>query len=142
MRVVVVALLVLFLAAPVSANFVAYGPDQAGVKVLGTSYLVGAHAVFVMVKASLSNGEQVRLRVVPPGGTGFNPDVCEGAVVTGVQRCTVSGIVPPGWSYQIVLTGGTVNTWYEMEDIMLPIEVALAGLWVLSFIGGVLVGRW
>lgn len=141
MRVVMVVFFLAFLAAPAAANVVAYGPNQVGTKTINTAYVNGANALFVTVVASGNQNTDITFQVAPSGGTFLELALCQPP--KNGASCTVAGQVPPAWSYKVVAPASvSLSFWYELEDIMLPIEVALASLWVLSFIGGVLVGRW
>jgi hypothetical protein len=140
-RVVIVAFLVLFLAAPAAANVVAYGPNQVGTKTINTAYGNGSNALFVTVVARGNQNVDITFQVAPPLGAFLELAVCRPP--QNGASCTVAGHVPPSWSYKVGAPASvSLSFWYELEDIMIPIEVALASLWVLSFIGGVLVGRW
>ena len=141
MRVVGVALVVLFLAAPAAANVVAYGANQVGTKTINTAYSNGSNALFVTVVASGNQNADITFQVAPPGGAFLELAECQPS--KNGAFCTVAGHVPPSWSYKVGAPASvSLSFWYELEDIMIPIEVALASVWVLSFIGGVLVGRW
>lgn len=141
MRVVVAAFLVLLLAAPAAANVVAYGANQVGTKTINTAYGNGSNALFVTVVASGNQSAAITFQVAPPGGAFLELAECQPS--KNGAFCTVAGHVPPSWSYKVGAPASVaLSFWYELEDMMIPIEVALASVWVLSFIGGVLVGRW
>ncbi len=141
MRVVVVALVVLFLAAPAAANVVAYGANQVGTKTINAAYVNGSNALFVTIVARGNQNANITFQVAPPRGAFLELADCQPS--KNGASCTVAGHVPPSWSYKVGAPASvSLSFWYELEDIMIPIEVALASVWVLSFIGGVLVGRW
>lgn len=144
-RVLPLLLLLLLVSFPASAYWQAPSVNQVGVKTFGTVYQATPNSLLVTVQGIIhkTKEEEFNISISSQSSGPFFPLALKHMKPFSTDNTdTISALVPSSYFYQVQsLSGADVIGWYEQGDIEMPIEVALTGLWVLSFLGGVLVGR-
>ena len=137
---------VVFFASPSWALWQAVGANQVGVKVLDTSYSYGQSPLLVTVSGIIHKvqEEEFHISTSLSAAGPFVPVAVKHMKPFATDNIdTIVALVAPRSFYRVSSagTGAVIFSWYELCEDTMPVEVALAGLWVLSFLGGVLVGR-